>query len=495
MSALSTVVTALLWTPMAPAQSEPPAIPRELRAAWVATVSNIDWPSSRTLSVANQQAEIRAILDALRNLKMNAAFVQVRPQCDAFYDSLQEPWSEYLTNVMGNAPNPFYDPLIYWIQEGRARGIEIHAWVNPYRAKAGTAAVGTAEHVTNSHPHIVRTYGTNKWLDPGHADSVAYTNFAVMDIVTRYDVDGIVFDDYFYPYPVTGQTFDDAATYAAYQGAGGTLSLADWRRKNVNDFVQLVYGNIKSAKPWVKFGIAPFGIWRPNNPPGVTGLDAYASLFADSKKWLNQGWCDTFSPQLYWQIGSGGQPFGALLNWWVSQNTLGRVVAPSIATYNIVSANWPIAEIANQISLTRSTAGAKGNVHFSVKYLKNNTDGIATLLQGGVYATHAIVPHYPWLDNVPPPRPNVKMDQIGPNLTFNIFPAAGEEARWWAVSTRYGNTWTHEVLPASTTVFSRVESNPNGKIYSVFISGIDRCGNESAKRHIAFLGDIDPGGE
>jgi uncharacterized lipoprotein YddW (UPF0748 family) len=336
----------------------------------------------------------------------------------------------------------------------------------------------------------VRTYGTNKWLDPGHADSVGYSMFAVMDIVNRYDVDGIVFDDYFYPYPVTGQTFDDAATYAAYQGAGGTLSLSDWRRKNVNDFVQNVYTNIKAAKPWVKFGIGPFGIWRPNNPPGVTGLDAYASIYADSKKWLNNGWADVFSPQLYWQIGSSGQPYGPLLSWWTSQNTHGRVLAPSNATYQIGS-GWPVSEIVNQISMTRSTPGALGNVHFSVKYLKNNTNGIMTTLQTGVYATPSLIPTFTWLDNMPPPKPYVRIEEVGTNISFEITPGAGELPRWYAVSTRYGNTWSAEVLPAQTLIFNRSEANAGGKLHSVYVSAVDRCGNEGPKRYIAFLGDED----
>ena len=472
---------------LAAAQDVPPPFPRELRAAWVATVANIDWPTSRTLTTTQQQSEIRQILDTLKNLKMNAAFVQVRPQCDAFYASLQEPWSEYLTNVMGNAPNPYYDPLQYWITEGRSRGIEIHAWVNPYRAKSGTANVAAPNHVTNTHPQMVTTYGTNKWINPGHAEAPGYSKFAVMDIVNRYDVDGVVFDDYFYPYPVSGQTFDDADEYAGYQTNGGTLSLANWRRQNVDNFVQSVYTEIKNAKPWVKFGIAPFGIWRPNNPAGVTGLDAYASIYADSKKWLNQGWCDNFSPQLYWQISSSGQPYGPLLNWWVSQNTQNRIVCPSNAVHNTVS-SWPIQEIADQITLTRNTAGAKGNVLYSVKYLKNNTNGIATLLQNGVYANPSLIPNYTWLDDEAPPKPWVKLTQSGSTVTFTLFPAAGESPSYYAIYTRYGTTWSHQVVPASTTSFTRADSTANGKIWTVYVSAVDRCGNESALRKVSFLG-------
>lgn len=468
------------------AQSTPPTIQREFRAAWTASVYNIDWPTSRTLTTSQQQTEIRNLLDKLVQLNMNAVFVQVRPQCDAFYNSSQEPWSEYLTNVMGNAPNPFYDPLDYWIQQGRLRGVQVYAWVNPYRAKAGTGTVGTPSHITNSRPDLVQTYGTNKWLDPGHPDAIAYSSFAVMDIVNRYDVDGIVFDDYFYPYPVSGETFDDDATYNTYVGGGGTLSRSDWRRQNVNNFVQNTYTNIKNAKPWVKFGIAPFGIWRPGNPAGVTGLDAYASIYADSKKWLNQGWCDIFSPQLYWRISSTGQPYGALLNWWVSQNTLGRLVAPSNAVSNLVN-GWPAQEIVDQINLTRANVGSKGNVHYSIKYFRDNTSSITTTLQSGVYANDCLIPAFTWLDNQAPPRPFVRMSQSGSTCTFNISQGSGEAAQWFAIYTRYGNTWTTEVIPAATPVFSRATSNANGKLYTVYVSAVDRNGIESGKRKVAFL--------
>jgi uncharacterized lipoprotein YddW (UPF0748 family) len=464
-----------------------------MRAAWVATVSNIDWPSSTTLTTAQQQSQIRTILDHLKNTRMNVALVQVRPQCDSFYQSALEPWSQYLEGTMGQAPNPFYDPLQYWIQEGKARGIEIHAWINPYRAKSGTGAVSDPTHVTNAQPEIVRTYGSNKWMDPGHPDSVARTRAAVLDIVTRYDIDGLVLDDYFYPYPISGQAFPDDETYNAYVAAGGLLSRPNWRRQNVDNLIQGLYTSIKQAKPHVKFGIAPFGIWRPNNPPGVTGLDAYASIYADSKKWLNQGWCDYFSPQLYWEISSSGQPYVPLLNWWLGQNTQGRIVAPSNICSNIdgQGTGWPVSELTNQVIETR-IAGALGNIFFSMKVIRDNREGFRTALQTGVYSQPVIGPHYPWLDAAAPEKPRVKYSQVGSTVTFNIVPSSSPDVGLIAVQTRYGNAWTNEVLPSATSSFTRPAVNgSNLKLHSVWVYNVDRCGNLSQPTKLAFMGPRD----
>jgi len=252
--------------------------------------------------VAGQKAELLAILDRAAQLRLNAIIFQVRPACDALYASPIEPWSEYLTGAMGKAPQPFYDPLTFAVEEAHKRGLELHAWFNPYRAAHPSAKSPIASnHISKTKPSLVRRYGKHLWLDPGEKEVQDYSLSVVMDVVRRYDVDGVHFDDYFYPYKESEGGFPDDASWKRF-GAGGKLSRDDWRRENVNTFIRRVYETIKAAKPWVKFGVSPFGIWRPGNPSSVQGLDAYQELYADSRKWLQNAWVDYFTPQLYWRI-------------------------------------------------------------------------------------------------------------------------------------------------------------------------------------------------
>ena len=266
----------------------PPSPPREFRAAWIATVGNSSWPSKSGLTTAQQKSELIAILDRTVALKMNAVIFQVRPACDALYQSSIEPWSEYLTGVQGRAPSPFYDPLAFAITEAHKRGLELHAWFNPFRAHHFQATSPIANnHISKSHPEWVRGYGKYLWLDPGDSAVRDYSLRVVMDVVKRYDVDGVHFDDYFYPYREKNSKgvemdFPDSQTWKKF-GAESGLARDDWRRRNVDRFMEKVYLSIKQEKPWVKFGISPFGIWRPQNPPSIKGFDAYAEIFADSR--------------------------------------------------------------------------------------------------------------------------------------------------------------------------------------------------------------------
>src|SRR5208282_4517401 len=308
----------------------PPEPPREFRGAWIAVVaSNQDWPSKPGLAVEEQKAELISLLDRAAQLHLNAVIFQVRPACDAMYASPIEPWSACLTGTQGKAPEPFYDPLAFAIKEAHKRGLELHAWFNPFRAwHLLSKSIVAPNHITKTHPELVREYDTQFWLDPGEPAVREYVLRVVMDVVKRYDVDGVTFDDYFYPYPVKDTlgrklNFPDDASWQKY-GLRSGLARDDWRRQNVNQFVQSVYQSIKGAKPWVKFGISPFGIWRPGFPQSIKGMDAYANLYADSHLWLASGWLDYFSPQLYWPVDSPQQSFPALLNWWSAQNFKGR---------------------------------------------------------------------------------------------------------------------------------------------------------------------------
>ena len=268
-------------------------------------------------------------------LNLNAIVLQVRPACDAIYASKIEPWSYYLTGAMGKAPEPFYDPLAFAVDEAHRRGLELHAWFNPYRvAMLSPAPAFSKNHITHTHPDWVQRYGSSLWLDPGEKAAAEYSLEVVMDVVRRYDIDGVQFDDYFYPYKEKDAQkreleFPDGASWRKY-GAGGGLSRDDWRRENVNSLVHQAYESIKAAKPWVKFGVAPFGIWEPGFPKQIRGKSAYTEIYADSRRWLTNGWVDYWSPQLYWPIDLPDQSFPVLLQWWTEQNPKHRNIWPGI---------------------------------------------------------------------------------------------------------------------------------------------------------------------
>jgi uncharacterized lipoprotein YddW (UPF0748 family) len=399
------------------APKTPPLAPREFRAAWVATVGNIDWPSRKGLPAEQQQREIIAILDRAAELNLNAIILQVRTSADALYQSDLEPWSEFLTGTQGQDPG--YDPLQMWIDESHRRGIELHAWFNPFRAMYGGGKVEerSGDHLYNTRPDLVKKYGNMLWLDPGEPEAEAHTVNVFLDVVRRYDVDGVHIDDYFYPYPVRANPqdesdrseapFPDDPSYAKYQQAGGTLGRDDWRRANIDRMIKDIYEGIKQTKPHVRFGISPFGIWKPDYPPVVKGFNQYAKLYADARLWLNEGWLDYWTPQLYWKPSAAAQPYEALLQWWIDENTEGRNVYPGLFTSKVGRAAnaWDPPEILNQISITRETPGAEGHVHFSMRALMDNREGIADALRDGPYRRPALVPRSPWLDDKAPPAP------------------------------------------------------------------------------------------
>ncbi len=451
----------------AAADTTPPPIPREFRAAWVATVGNMDWPSKPGLSTAQQQAEMRAILDRLVQLRMNAVVFQVRPAADALYDSKLEPWSDVLTGEMGRAPEPYYDPLAFALGEAHKRGLEMHVWINPYRAKYSTTKTTAASHISRTHPNLVRKYGPYLWMDPGDPAVRARTIAVVLDLVRRYDIDGVHMDDYFYPYPETERgrelPFPDESTWRRYRLSGGTLSRDDWRRHNVDLLVKALDESIHAAKPWVRFGISPFGIWRPGYPESVRGLDQYDKLYADARKWLREGWVDYFTPQLYWAVDRPEQSYPVLLRWWAEQNVKGRHLWPGNYTGKVGFANsakWPVSEVIEQIRRTRAQPGATGNVHFNMSVFLQNPDHLNERLLREVYTGPALVPASPWLDRRAPAAPRVAM-RMDPQTGWHVLdlqpgpsgpesPTVAPSAPWlWVVQTRHANGWTTEIVPAT----------------------------------------------
>ncbi|HEY3932866.1 MAG TPA: family 10 glycosylhydrolase [Verrucomicrobiae bacterium] len=454
----------------------PPEPPREFRGAWIATVANIDWPSKPGLTVNRQKTELISLLDRAAQLHLNAVIFQVRPVCDAMYASSIEPWSEYLTGTQGKAPQPFYDPLAFAIAEAHKRGLELHAWFNPFRASHPLAKSPAAlNHISRTHPELVRRYGDQLWLDPGEPTVRDYVLRVVIDVVKRYDVDGVQFDDYFYPYPEKDSAgraldFPDYATWKKY-GLPNGLERGDWRRQNVNQFIQSVYQNIKAAKPWVKFGISPFGIWRPQNPPQIRGLDAYATLYADSRKWLAEGWLDYFAPQLYWPADQREQSFPVLLKWWREQNVKGRNLWPGLSAAN-VGAKFSANEIVRQIQITRGQ-NVNGEIFYHLKNLTDNP-ALAEIIRND-YPQTALVPASPWLDSTPPDKPKLfaTVEKSGVRVHWET----DKEPGWlWVLQFRANGIWTTQILPANQTSRLLENSMPD----AVSIRAVDRVGNLSA---------------
>jgi uncharacterized lipoprotein YddW (UPF0748 family) len=469
-----------------------PAVPREFRGVWVATVDNIDWPSRPGLPADSVRAEMLAILNRAADLNLNAIILQVRPAGDALYESDLEPWSEYLTGQAGRAPDePGFDPLSFAVQEAHRRGLELHAWFNPYRARHPSAETEyTADHIARAHPELVRRYGSHLWMDPGEPAVRAHTLAVVLDVVRRYDIDGVHLDDYFYPYPETDTAtkqpidFPDEPSWQRYRQGGGNLPRSDWRRENVNRLIRELYEGIHREKPWVKFGISPFGIWRPGYPAGQgTRFDQHEQLYADARKWIREGWVDYYTPQLYWAISRPDLSYPVLLRWWVEQNVHDRHMWPGNFTSR-VPREWRAEEVTDQIWVTRGMPGATGNVHFSMKAFMQNPDSLNERLLRGPYRTDALVPATPWLGRTALPAPRVTFEPgMQGGFSVRMVPA-GEAPRWWIVRTRRGGTWSVNVIPGITDVHAENAIAGDPPVDLVVVTPVDRLGNEGQHAYV-----------
>jgi uncharacterized lipoprotein YddW (UPF0748 family) len=442
-----------------PVNERPPGLTREFRGAWIATVHNIDWPSRKGLGAEAQQAEMRAILDKVSALRMNAVVFQVRPQCDALYDSSFEPWSPWLTGTMGKSPG--YDPLAFCIREAHARGIEVHAWFNPFRALANSSHPVSSDHVARRAPQLIKRYAGHLWCDPAHPETRGRAMKAILEVVSRYDIDGVHLDDYFYPYPQGGAGFPDSRSPAQ-------------RRGYVDAFVSDLYRSVKSRKPWVRVGISPFGIWKPGVPEGIeAGIDSCEDLAGDSRKWLKNGWVDYLAPQLYWRISPAKQSFPKLLSWWRDQGK--RPVWPGIATSRIQSSDdpgRPASEITEQIALSRRIGdGSHGHIHWSVKSLMTNRGGIVGRL-ASTYTQQAVVPGMPWSGGGAPDAPAVGATLSGDQTSVR-WQASADAARV-AIQVKQGGQWrTLRIAPAK----AGRATIPRADV--VAVTAIDRFGHLS----------------
>jgi uncharacterized lipoprotein YddW (UPF0748 family) len=499
----------------------PPPVEREFRGVWIAAVSNLDWPSRPGLPPDSQKAELVRMLDRARELRLNVVILHVRPAADALYASALEPWSEYLTGQQGRAPEPYYDPLEFAVAEAHARGLELHAWFNPYRARHPSArGEMAANHISRTHPDLVKRYGSYLWMDPGEAAVRRRSVDVVVDVVRRYDVDGVHIDDYFYPYREQGADgreldFPDSASYARYRAAGGKLDRSDWRRSNVDRFVAELYDAVKREKRWVSVGISPIGTWRPNVRPQLGGFDAYESIFADARKWLMQGTLDYLVPQLYWPIARTDVSFPVLLDWWVQQNRLGRGLYAGLIPGNVNvdtegRGGWRPDEIIGQIYITRGRPGAEGHVHFRMgslmpdgaygpipgadtmprvrvdsihamqRRVQARRDTMTTRLMRETYARPALVPAMTWLDDDAPSPPLATMTRSGGSVTVAITPRGAEPAFLWVIQSRRPGGWHTEIAPGSArTWVAGNRSEPGGSPQVVWVSAVDRSGNQS----------------
>jgi uncharacterized lipoprotein YddW (UPF0748 family) len=473
---------------------------REFRAAWIATVSNIDFPSNKNLNPAQQQNEFIQLLDQHQQAGLNAVVVQIRSNADALYPSELEPWSEWLTGAQGRAPNPLYDPLTFMISECRKRGMEFHAWFNPYRAVSNiTTAQLAANHVARRQPNWLLAYGNLRLLDPGQPEVRAWVTRVVMDVVRRYDVDGVHFDDYFYPYPVAGQVLNDDSTFAKF-GRGFT-DRGDWRRQNVDLLIKMVSDSIRQAKPYVKFGVSPFGIWKnksASQPDGsdTRGLESFNDIFANSLLWAREGWTDYLAPQLYWNIGLAAADYEELVGWW-TQNASNRHVYIGQAVYKINSdANWNATQMPRQLRMSRHL---QGHIFYNTNTLNKNLLGFRDSLRTGFYQRPALPPLMAWKRGTPPPAPQNLVATLGPTgmaLAWSR-PAVGSQEtakiRSFGIY-RFGpnesvnlEQWQalRAVLPAEVTTFVDTDPSSLTTPYVYVVTALNRLAEESGASNTA----------
>lgn len=443
--------------------------PRELRGIWVATVANLDVPQG--LSADAGIAAMTALVERTRDAGLNAIFFQVRPESDAWYQSTLEPWSRFLSGTQGR--DPAWDPLDALLTAAHARGVEVHAWVNPYRALATAGSQTAMNHVSRTLSAHAITYDGKVTMNPGVTAVRAHVLDVVRDLLGRYDVDGLHFDDYFYPYPdASGTPFPDDATFQAYRTGGGTLTKSNWRRDNVNTLVREVMAEVTASHPQVRFGVSPFGIWRPNNPQGVVGLDAYETISCDAVAWMNNGWVDYVAPQLYWPTTSSGQPFVPLATWWANGTMGGRHVFVGHGLYRLGTPGWSVDEIRAQVNATRTlrSRGMLGGIHFREANLRSSTD-LLTLFRTDLYATPALPPAIPRQGSSMTPLPPVVTRQ-GASLTVSHpLPLT---ARFYALYRFSPTGWT--LVDVAGGVQARFGSLASG---TWAVSAVNRGGAES----------------
>ena len=495
----------------------PPMVPREFRGVWISPADGGDWPSRPGLSAERQQAELVALIERARAIGLNAVIFHVRLSGDALYPTSLAPWSQKLAGTQGVAPG--YDPLALVVREAHARGLQVHAWFNPFRASLDGGIKAAPNHVTRAHPAWVVRYGPQQWIDPGIPAAREAVVASVLEVVQRYDIDGVHLDDYFYPYRETKTfthrvgkgkrrhtvsvtrelDFPDAASWRRHGLSGKWKSRDDWRRHNIDDFIETLYRRVHGAKPWLLVGVSPFGIWRPGTPAGIQGLDSYREIYADSRKWLREGWVDYMAPQLYWELDGPQNRFRALDAWWRAQNPHGRHLWPGLLTMGSAGrAAWAPDEIPRQIAVLRGgregTVEANGHIHFRIASLAAGRDPLAAALGERLvaedYRATALVPEAPWLGGAAPAPPVAQLaaaaDSGAPPLLL-LGVRDSTPLAWWVVQSRgaLDGRWTTAVIPATTRQLVLPDGAATPDL--VVVRAIDRVGQASARTDV-FLG-------
>jgi uncharacterized lipoprotein YddW (UPF0748 family) len=483
------------------ADSLPPPVARELRGVWVSpldAMTGADWPSRMGLSPEDQRTQLRILLDHAHAIGLNAIVLHVRTEGDALYASHLVPWSVFLSGKSGVGPKPEYDPLAFAVAEAHARGMQLHAWFNPFRAILPNSTTRmAANHVTRAHKSWIRKYGAQTWIDPGEPAARTAVLAEILDVVDRYDIDAIHLDDYFYPYRerktvtkwISGHRvrvsenvqFPDGTTWKKY-GAKTFRIRDDWRRANIDTFVARLYSGVKKRKPWVMVGISPFGIWRSGTPAGVTGLDAYTEIYADARLWLKEGWVDYMSPQLYWPLNGVEGRFTALDEWWRSQNPKDRAIWPGLfdASVAVRRAGWTGDEIPAEIERLRYSRAlgddSNGHIHFRLGAMLMNGRAIGERLRTQSYTEPALVPATPWLGGAPPANPKVTPVN---GTTLDLAPGDNVALAWWMIQTRTSDgRWRYALRRATER---RIDLATLGDLGGrrIAVTAVDRVGQLS----------------
>ncbi|UZR94001.1 family 10 glycosylhydrolase [Chondrinema litorale] len=468
---------------------------REFRGVWVATVNNIDWPSKSSLSSNEQKQEFKELVKYCKKLGINAMIVQIRASGDAFYQSELEPWSHWLTGKQGKQPEEFYDPLEYMIQVCHNENIEFHAWINPFRSVQSSRMKLSENHIFNKKPEWHFRYNGMQILNPGIPAVRNYICTIIQDIVRRYDVDAVHFDDYFYPYPVKGEKINDAETFKKYNSQN--LNLDDWRRENINQFIFQVSEVINQTKSEVKFGISPPGIWRNayKDPEGsaTKGLSSFDDIYADSRLWIKNAWIDYIIPQIYWNISHKIADYKTITEWW-ENNSYHSQIYIGHAAYKMdqdqIRAWKDGKEIDRQIENNRRFKNISGSAFFSISSLIRNSKNFADSLKSKYYKQPALLPAMAWLDSIPPNAPihlkKIKTDQ-GWMLSWQESPIAfdGDTAKGYLLY-RFPDTLSFDTEDTNYLIqFLTVDqknyhdTNAGTKNYNYLLTAYDRLNNES----------------
>ena len=471
-------------------QQQSPYPKREFRGAWIQAVNG----QFRGIPTEKLKQTLIDQLNSLQGAGINAIIFQVRTEADALYASQLEPWSRFLTGVQGQAPSPYWDPMQFMIDECHKRGMEFHAWINPYRVKTSLKSELSANHLYNIHPEWFVTYNNQLFFDPALPESRRHICMVVADIVSRYDVDAIHMDDYFYPYPAKGMDFPDDASFARY--GGGFTNRADWRRSNVNILIQKIHETIRGLKPWVKFGISPFGIYRneKNDPLGskTNGLQNYDDLYADVLLWARNGWVDYNIPQIYWQIGHPAADYETLVKWW-AKNTENRPLFIGQSVMNTIQnadpKNPSMNQLPRKMALERAYQTIGGSCQWPASAVVENAGKYRDALVQEYHKYPALVPVFDFMDDKAPGKVR-KVKKVWTEDGYMLFwtpPKAKDEmdrAVQYVVY-RFGDKEKVNIDDASHIVavtrnnFYKLPYKDGKNKYRYVVTALDRLHNES----------------